>query len=576
MGKRKMKYKMYKKNLIIGILVILIGASIVPSISGYNMTSSTQMKNEDPEKLILSTDYTNAYWKFDEGSGNTAHDSSLHGYDGTIYGASWTTDTPSGSGYSLNFDGVNDYIDLDDYAKNYLGFNKTDDLIFTFHFKTSSTDKGIIFSQCRGDSYGYNPGFHIAFNPNGTIEVQVWRLNCGILMHSDNSYNDGSWHFAEIYYNGITSNPFVELYVDGSLDSTYEKYVCSFYADNFKYAQIGRNSDLLIDNYEGKLDEFKIIKYPGGNEQTAPIINGPYYGDPGVEYEYTFELIDPEDDQIWFRIDWGDGDITDWEGPYDPGTIVTKTHTWMGQGLFNVKTKSKDRWDDSWWSTGFPVRIGNWPPDPPEVSGPKNGNINQVLTYNFITADFEGEDVYYYVEWGDGTHDDWFGPYPSGQEVSASHMWSEDNIYEIRAKAKDIQDLEGEWSLTYPISIGNLPPSVPDINGPREGKTGVDYSYSFSSSDPDGDDIMYEIRWGDGQEEVTDYYSSGEEVIVSHTWNSKGTYTIKARACDYYEECSAYKEISVTIPRDKSLNFNLVELVLKWFPITFQTFKYLI
>ena len=78
MGKRKMKYKMYKNNLIIGILVLLIGASFVPSISGYNMTSSIQMKNEYPENLILITDYTNAFWKFDEGSGSTVHDSSGH------------------------------------------------------------------------------------------------------------------------------------------------------------------------------------------------------------------------------------------------------------------------------------------------------------------------------------------------------------------------------------------------------------------------------------------------------------------------------------------------------------------
>jgi len=569
-----MNDRIYIKSLIIGIFVILIGASFVPSISGYNITSSIQTTNEDPINLSLSDDFVNAYWKFDEGSGNTAHDSSFHNYDGAIYGATWTTDTPSGSGYALDFDGVNDYINFDDYSKNYLGFNRTDDLVFTFYFKTLSTDKGIIYSSCRGDAYGYNPGFHIALLSNGSIEFQVWRLNCGILMTSSGAYNNGAWRYAEIYYNGDSAHPTVDIYVDGNYDSTYQKYVCAFFSDQFKYTQMGRNSHELTDYFKGKLDEFEFIKYPEGNQQTPPTIDGPIYGDPGVEYEYTFTIIDPEGDQTLFQIDWGDGEITDWYGPYESGNVVTKSHTWTYEELYEVKTKSQDLWGDSWWSDPYPVRIGNWPPYPPEVSGPKNGNANQVLTYTFVSADFEDEDVYYYVEWGDGTHDDWFGPYPSGQEVTASHMWSVEDIYEIRAKVKDIHGSEGYWSEYYPISIGNKPPSVPDINGPREGKTGVEYSYSFSSIDPDGDDILYEIKWGDGNEVVTDYYPSGEDVVVSHTWTSRGTYTIKARACDFYEECSTYKEITVTIPRDRSLNFNHLEWLFERFPNAFTIILY--
>jgi hypothetical protein len=565
--------KIYIKSLIFGITILLIGVAVVPSISGQNYRTNYQIKNRTPIIFPLNTDYTNAYWKFDEGSGSTAYDSSGHGYHGEINGASWTT---GNSSYALLFDGINDFVNFSDHAKHYLGFNRTDDLIYTFYFQTSSTEKGVIYSACRGDSYGYNPGFHIAMLANGTIEVQMWRLNCGILFSSNNSYNDGAWHKAEIIFDGGSAICRVDIYVDDTFDSYYEKYVCPFYSDNFRYAQIGRNSHELTDNFDGKLDELKIIKYPGGNKQTPPPINGPYYGDPGVEYEYTFELDDPEEDQIWFRIDWGDGVITDWDGPYEPGTVVTRNHTWNYEGLYNVKTKSKDRWDDSWWSEDYPVRIGNWPPYPPEVSGPKNGNANQVLTYTFVTADFEDEDIYYYVEWGDGTYDDWFGPYPSGQEVTASHMWKEEDIYEIRAKAKDINDLEGHWSEYYPISIGNHPPSSPDINGPREGKTGVEYTYNFISTDPDGDDVLYEINWGDGKEDITSYYPSGEEVTVSHTWTSRGTYKIKARAVDIFEESGAYKEISVTIPRDKTLNFNLLEWLLERFPNAFPIFRNLL
>ena len=50
-------------------------------------------------------------WNFDEGSGNTAHDSSGYGNDGTIHGANWTTGK---FGNALEFDGSDDYVSVDD------------------------------------------------------------------------------------------------------------------------------------------------------------------------------------------------------------------------------------------------------------------------------------------------------------------------------------------------------------------------------------------------------------------------------------------------------------------------------
>ncbi|MHC4396593.1 MAG: LamG-like jellyroll fold domain-containing protein [Planctomycetota bacterium] len=50
------------------------------------------------------TDGLVAHWEFDEGTGDIAYDSA-GGNDGTIYGAQW-------SGGALDFDGVNDYVDI--------------------------------------------------------------------------------------------------------------------------------------------------------------------------------------------------------------------------------------------------------------------------------------------------------------------------------------------------------------------------------------------------------------------------------------------------------------------------------
>jgi hypothetical protein len=49
-----------------------------------------------------------AHWKFDEGKGNIAYDSSGNGNNGTIYGAQWVQGK---FGSALSFDGVDDYVE---------------------------------------------------------------------------------------------------------------------------------------------------------------------------------------------------------------------------------------------------------------------------------------------------------------------------------------------------------------------------------------------------------------------------------------------------------------------------------
>ena len=452
----------YDKILILGIIVTLIGAVVIPSISGYNVNTTNQTTYEGSVNFFMSDDYVNAYWKFDECDGNILYDSSGNGYDGTIYGATWES---YGSGCTLDFDGVDDYVDFDDHAKYYLGFNKSDDLIFSFIFKSSSTDKSIIYSSCRGDAYGYNPGFHIALNSDGTLQVQVWRLNCGILMNTTGTYNDDSWHFAEIFYNGDSVNPIVDVYCDETFDSSDEKYVCSFYSDQFRYSQMGRNSNDYSDYFDGKLDEFKIIKYEGGNGQLPPIIDGPTGGVPNIEYDYTFTIVDPEEDDCEINIDFN-GYETGWMGPYESGEVVTISHTWDDVGSYTIKSKSRDRWGESSWSDPFPVEI-----------------------------------------------------------------------------------------------IENLPPSAPTVSGLLTGKPNTEYEFTLNSVDPDGDDVKFHIDWGDGDSETTSLTTSGNDLIVSHSWSDKGTYTIRVYAEDEHGATSSETTGQMVIEKSKVINRPLLNFI---------------
>ncbi len=552
---------LFRKGItyMISILIIEI---IVTSTIGGNIGEIDNQFQKAPDNSPLNNDYVLGYWKYDEGTGNIAYDSSGHDFDGIINGAAWIT---GHSGDALNFDGVDDFVGLDNYSTN-LGINKTDDVIFSVWFKTTSTQDGLIYSI--SDKWGIsNPELSIQFCSNGTILFKIWTRYCGIVVYTENTYNDDDWHHLEIFFNGISAKPTVNIYVDNKLDGNLTKYLCPIENNEFHKIKTGRRAVDSTKHFDGLIDELKIIKYPDGNEQNPPTISGPTGGEPGKEYEYTFVTKDPEKDDIWLYIDWGDGENEDWIGPYNSSEEVIVSHTWAKEGRYEITAKSKDIWDDSWWSDPYPVNIGNQPPDPPDITGPKSGDVGVEYEYTFVAKDIDGNDIYYYIDWGDGTFEDWFGPYASGKEVSKTHTWDSNGVYEIKAKAKDIHENEGSWSDPYLISIGNQAPDTPEITGPQQGNPGVKYEYTFSISDPDSDSMYIRVDWGSST--AGDWigpFSSGTKVKLNYTWYEKGTYTIRAQTIDIFDKESKWGTLKVTMPMNQQLNnfiiFRFLERIL--------------
>ncbi|MCK5260983.1 MAG: PKD domain-containing protein, partial [Thermoplasmatales archaeon] len=97
-----------------------------------------------------------------------------------------------------------------------------------------------------------------------------------------------------------------------------------------------------------------------------------------------------------------------------------------------------------------PVMSG---PYPPEINGPTEGDVEEEYEFTIMTTDPSGEDVYYWIDWDDGTMEEWIGPYASGENVTVSHTWTEKGTYLIRGKAKNALDTEGAWSQPFNITI---------------------------------------------------------------------------------------------------------------------------
>ncbi|UCD14649.1 MAG: PKD domain-containing protein [Thermoplasmatales archaeon] len=86
-------------------------------------------------------------------------------------------------------------------------------------------------------------------------------------------------------------------------------------------------------------------------------------------------------------------------------------------------------------------------------------------------------------------------------------------------------------------------PNKPDRpEGPTSGAVQKEYTYTTSTTDPDGDLIKYCFDWGDETFTWTDWLESGENVSVSHIWEEPGNYEIKVKARDKYGLDSEWSE----------------------------------
>lgn len=115
-------------------------------------------------------------------------------------------------------------------------------------------------------------------------------------------------------------------------------------------------------------------------------------------------------------------------------------------------------WDNHGLSTNSPswhfttINPNNPPNKPNKPIGEISGKIEQNYTYITNTTDPDGDQIYYKWDWGDGTYSTWDGPYDSNLLVNASNNWDK-GTYNIRVKAKDIYNLESNWSEPLIIRI---------------------------------------------------------------------------------------------------------------------------
>ena len=126
------------------------------------------------------------------------------------------------------------------------------------------------------------------------------------------------------------------------------------------------------------------------------------------------------------------------------------------------------------------------------------------------------------------------------QEMYENNMWYYQKYEHCQWGA-----LWGNPDLTMGEVVTSDPPADPSVpSGPSEGIPNIEFTFSTSTTDPDGDQVYYQWNWGNGV--ISDWlgpYNSGETAEASYAWEEAGEFEIKVMAKDEYGAKSDWSDI---------------------------------
>ncbi|KYK30676.1 MAG: hypothetical protein AYK22_08555 [Thermoplasmatales archaeon SG8-52-3] len=205
---------------------------------------------------------------------------------------------------------------------------------------------------------------------NNNIQPDVPEITAPVMIHNPGPHESYSGF---IFYNGSLSgyvndtsgNPIegalIRVYFHETYEEDYSESTGFYHVKNISICWCMKNSTCSKQGYKTEwvllsINEntfYDFVLTEGNNAPDAPDIFGPTSGKPGIEYVYEFCSNDPENDNISYYIEWGDGTITGWTDYFPSGEFAVFSHTWDKIDWDNIlRAKTKDIYgDESDWST---------------------------------------------------------------------------------------------------------------------------------------------------------------------------------------------------------------------------------
>lgn len=404
------------------------------------------------------------------------------------------------------------YIGAHDFQKSFIAINENG--TEKWHFASGGFidaspaigEDGVIYSgSMNGNLYALNPngttkwlfGIGAAFSsptigPDGSIYVgsfnhyfyamntngtEKWRFETGYPVLSSAAIDDN-----DIIYFGSHDTYLYALYPNGIMEWQYKTgdsikgspsigddgtiYVCSW--DNCLYAinpngtlkwkfgtgdaaetspAIAQDGTIYIGSSSGKI--FSIT--PTGTENWHFQTGNEILSSPAID-KYGTIYCGSEDGYLYA---FNPNGTLRWT--FDAGDSIESSAAIGEDGTIYVAAQFLPSGGQEFRTYLYALRvINNQPPSIPAINGPASGKAKQNYNYTIVSTDPEGNNVSYYVDWGDGSNSGWLGPYSSGYELTVNHTWNKRGTYTIQAKAKDSYGAESGWgTLQVKMPLSN-------------------------------------------------------------------------------------------------------------------------
>jgi len=230
---------------------------------------------------------------------------------------------------------------------------------------------------------------------------------------------------------------------------------------------------------------------------------------------FTINTIDPENNSILYLFDWGDGLNSSWQGLYQSGDNCTINHSWLTQGIYQVRVKAMDILGyETQWSEEHTIFVGYKNINPIAwINVNESGQVNQPISFDGSGSyDPDGTIVSYEWDFGDGNTD---------TGVNPQHVYNTGGMYTVNLTVIDDDGLSNKTSINIFI---NNPPTADFSYSPQQPNVYDEVSFISQSTDNDGFIVARFWDFGDG--------TSGLGEIVTHKYCMPGEYIVTLTVTD--------------------------------------------